>query len=67
MKVECPCANCRFHVWIQEGLIHDTKEKAFEKLRLHIVQRHTFGEIQEWWERCLVDYFQTELRKQTEK
>ena len=63
MKVKCPCLNCNYHVFVEEGIFRHSKSKAYEILKLHVLGKHTVEEIKEWLERALVEYFEKKLEE----
>ena len=67
MKVKCPCLNCAYFIEVNEGYFKYSNDQAYEILKHHILERHTLGELQEWLERALVNYFFTELKKEQPK
>lgn len=63
MNVKCPCLNCAYFVQVKKGYFHYSEDEAYEILKNHILEHHTLGELKEWLERALVNYFYTELHK----
>ena len=59
--VKCPCLNCAYFVTVEKGYFHYSEDEAYDILKLHILEQHTLGELKEWLERALVQYFYDQL------
>ena len=60
--VKCPCLNCGMRIGIGKFPASSrSKEEAILLMKDHLLRSHSFRDLEEWLERCLVDYFEDEL------